>query len=73
MDPQDNDKVGGLSGALKAVAALSVIFVALVAILAVLGVLPREVLQEWAVKAGLVVLIIVAAAVALAMIGRSGR
>jgi hypothetical protein len=46
--------------------------VAGIGILAVLEIIPRDVMQEWMAKAGLVSAIVVGAAIALALIGRSG-
>ena len=68
----DTPQQPGLSGALKGIAALAILVVALIGILAVLEVIPREALQEWFTKAGLVVVIVVGAAVALGLISRSG-
>jgi uncharacterized membrane protein SirB2 len=61
-----------LSGALKAIAVLAVLIVALIGILAVTEVIPREALQEWMTKAGLVIAIVIGAAIALALLARSG-
>ena len=63
----------GLSGLLRASAALAVVVLALIGVLAVLDVIPSEVLKEWATKIGLVVLILVAPAVAIAALVRGGR
>lgn len=62
----------GLSGALKGIAALAILVVALIGIGAVLGVIPQEALQEWFTKAGLILVIVIAAAIALGLITRSG-
>ena len=64
---------GGLSGVLRASAALAVLLLALIGVLAVLEVIPPEVLKEWATKIGLVILILVAAAVAIAALARGGK
>jgi hypothetical protein len=61
-----------MSGALRAIAVLAVLVVALIGILAVTEVIPREALQEWMTKAGLVIAIVVGAAIALALLARSG-
>ena len=62
----------GLSGALRGIGALAVLVVALIGVLAVLGVIPQEALQEWFTKAGLVLVIVIAAAIVLALLARSG-
>lgn len=64
---------GGMTGLLRASAALAVVVLALIGVLAVLDVIPSEVLKEWATKIGLVVLILVAAAVAIAALVRGGK
>lgn len=64
---------GGLSGVLRVSAALAVMVLALIGVLAVLEVIPAEVLKEWATKIGLVILILVAAAVAIAALARGGK
>jgi len=63
----------GMSGLLRASAALAVVVLALIGVLAVLDVIPAEVLKEWATKIGLVILILVAAAVAIAALVRGGK
>lgn len=63
----------GMSGLLRASAALAVVVLALIGVLAVLDVIPAEVLKEWATKIGLVILILIAAAVAIAALVRGGR
>jgi hypothetical protein len=73
MDPNQPEARPGMSGALKAIAVISVLVVALIGILAVTEVIPREALQEWMTKAGLVIAIVVGAAIALALLARSGR
>ena len=72
MNPNQAETGGGLPGAMRAIGALAVIVVALIGVLTVLEVIPREALQEWFTKAGLVLVIVVAAAIALALIARSG-
>lgn len=72
LDPNQPETRAGLSGALKAIAVLAVVMVALIGILAVTEVIPREALQEWMTKAGLVVAIVLGAAIALALLARSG-
>ncbi len=73
MEINQPDPKVGLSGVLRAVAVMAVVVVALIGVLAVLEIIPREVLQEWFTKAGLVVAIVVGAVVALALIARGGR
>jgi hypothetical protein len=73
MDPNQPEAGPGMSGALKAIAVIAVLVVALIGILAVTEVIPREALQEWMTKAGLVIAIVVGAAIALALLARSGR
>jgi uncharacterized membrane protein len=58
----------GFSGVLRAIGVLAVLILALVASLVVLDFIPREALQEWLTKFGLIALIVVAAAVALMML-----
>lgn len=72
MDPNQPETRAGLSGALKAIAVLAIVIVALIGILAVTEVIPREALQEWMTKTGLVIAIVAGAAVALALLTRSG-
>jgi hypothetical protein len=72
MDPNQPEARPGLSGTLKAIAVIAVLIVALIGILAVTEVIPREALQEWMTKAGLVIAIVVGAAIALALLARSG-
>ena len=72
MDPMQAETKPGLPGALRGIGALAVLVVALIGILAVLGVIPQEALQEWFTKAGLVLVIVIAAAIALGMLARSG-
>ena len=62
----------GLSGALRAIGALAVVVVALIGVLTVLEAIPREALQEWFTKAGLVLVIVIAAAIALGLLARAG-
>jgi hypothetical protein len=73
MDPNQPEARPGMSGALRAIAVLAVLVVALIGILAVTELIPREALQEWITKAGLVIAIVVGAAIALALLARSGR
>jgi len=63
----------GVTGLLRASAALAVVVLALIGVLAVLDVIPSEVLKEWATKIGLVILILIAAAVAIAALVRGGK
>ena len=72
MNPNQVESGGGLPGAMRVIGVLAIIVVALIGILAVLGVIPQEALQEWFTKAGLVLVIVVAAAIALALLARSG-
>ena len=72
MNPNEQEKGGGLPAAMRGVAALAIIIVALIGGLAVLEVIPREALQEWFTKVGLLVLIVVGAGIALALLARAG-
>jgi hypothetical protein len=72
MNPNQAEGGAGLPGAMRAIGALAVIVVALIGVLAVLEVIPREALQEWFTKAGLVVAIVIAAGIAVALIARAG-
>lgn len=73
MNPNQAESGAGLPGAMRAIGALAVIAVALIGVLAVLEIIPRDVLQEWFTKTGLVVVIVIAAGIALALIARAGR
>jgi len=64
---------GGLPGALRAAAVIAILVVALIGVLAVLEIIPREALQAWFTKLGLVAAIVIAAIVALALLMRAGR
>ena len=72
MNPNQVEMRPGLPGAMRVIGMLSVVLAALIGVLAVLGVIPQEVLQEWVTKAALVLVIVVGAAVAIAMLARSG-
>jgi hypothetical protein len=72
MNPNQVETGAGWAGTMRAIGALAVIIVAGIGVLVVLDILPREVLQEWFTKLGLVIAIVVAAAIALAMIARGG-
>jgi hypothetical protein len=63
----------GLSGTLRASAALAVVVIAALGVLVVFGVIPAEALKDWAGKAGLSLVIIVAAAIAIAALVRGGK
>jgi len=67
------ESAGGMPALLRAAAALAVVVLAMIGVLAVLDVIPAEMLKEWATKAGLVVLILVAAAIAIAALVRGGK
>ncbi len=70
MNPNEPDPKVGLSGSLRAIGAMAVMVLALVGILAVFEIIPREALQEWLTKFGLVLVIVVAAAIVLALLMR---
>lgn len=72
MNPNEAEVKPGLSGALRGIGALAILVVALIGVLAVLGMIPQEALQEWFTKAGLVLVIVIAAAIAVALLARSG-
>ena len=72
MNPNQAESGGGLPGAMRAIGVLAVVVAALIGVLAVLGVIPQEALQEWFTKAGLVLVIVIAAAIAVALLARSG-
>lgn len=72
MNPNEAEAKPGLSGVLRGIGALAVLVVALIGALAVLGLIPQEALQEWFTKTGLVLVIVIAAAVAMALLARSG-
>lgn len=71
MEINQADPKPGLSGALRAIGVIAVVLIALIGILFVMDVIPREALQEWFIKAGLVLAIIVGAAVALRLISKT--
>lgn len=72
MNPNQVETGAGWAGALRGIGALAVIVVAGIGVLVVLDILPRDILQEWFTKLGLVIVIVVAAGIALAMIARGG-
>ena len=72
MEINQVDPKPGLSGALRAIGVIAILLVALIGILAVMGVIAQEALQEWFTRAGLVLAIIVGAAVALRLISKKG-
>ena len=72
MNPNQVETGAGWAGAMRAIGAIAVLVAALIGVLAVLDVLPKDALQEWFTKTGLVVAIVVAAGIALAMIARGG-
>jgi len=72
MEINQADPKPGLSGALRAIGVIAVVLIALIGILFVMDVIPREALQEWFTKAGLVVAILAVAAVALRLIAKKG-
>jgi hypothetical protein len=72
MNPNQVETGAGWAGAMRAIGAIAVLAAAIIGVLAVLDILPRDVLQEWFTKTGLVVAIVVAAGIALAMIARGG-
>ena len=72
MNPNEPESRGGLPALLRAIGALAVLALALIGILAVLEVISAEELREWFGRTGLVVAIVVAAAVALFVLARSG-
>jgi hypothetical protein len=61
---------GGIPAMMRAIAALAVVVLAMVGVLVVAEVIPLEALREWATKAGLILLILVAAVVAIAVLAR---
>ncbi|OGA10067.1 MAG: hypothetical protein A3D95_05815 [Betaproteobacteria bacterium RIFCSPHIGHO2_12_FULL_69_13] len=72
MNVNEPEAKAGLPGVLRAIGAIAVTIVALIGVLVVLEVIPREALQEWFTKLGLIAAIVVAAAVALALLMRTG-
>lgn len=71
-DPRQGEPGAGMPGVLKAIAAFAIVVVAAIGVLAVLEVIPREMMQEWFTKGLMLVGILGGAAVALALLGRSG-
>ncbi|MGH8706014.1 MAG: hypothetical protein ACREUO_11445 [Burkholderiales bacterium] len=72
MNPNEPESRGGLPALLRAVGALAVLVLALIGVLAVLEIISAEELREWFGKAGLVAAIVIAAAVALFVLARTG-
>lgn len=72
MNPNQVETGAGWAGAMRAIGAIAVLAAAIIGVLAVLDILPKDVLQEWFTKTGLVIAIVVAAGIALAMIARGG-
>ena len=72
MNPNQVETGAGWAGAMRAIGAVAVLAAAIIGVLAVLDILPRDMLQEWFTKTGLVIAIVVAAGIALAMIARGG-
>lgn len=72
MNVNQPESRGGLPTLLPAVGVLAVLLLALIGILAVLEVISAEELREWFGKTGLVLAIVVAAAVALFVLARAG-
>ena len=72
MNPNQAEVRPGLTGVMRVLGILAVMVAALIGALAVLGLIPQEALQEWFTKAGLTLVIVVGAAVAIALIARSG-
>jgi hypothetical protein len=62
----------GLPGTMRFFAALAVAVIAALGVLIVFDVIPAEALKDWAGKAGISVVIIAAAAVAITVLVRSG-
>ena len=73
MNVNEPESRGGVPAMLSAIGALAVVILALIGILAVFEVIPREALQNLLTKLGLIALIVIAAAVALAMLVRGRR
>ncbi|MCX7961918.1 MAG: hypothetical protein N2653_10155 [Burkholderiales bacterium] len=77
MDPNSKidepDSRGGRPALLRALAVLAVIAAAIMMVFTVLDVIPLEELSDWGIRAGLIVLIVAAAAVAIATLARGGR
>ncbi len=63
----------GMPGLGRAFAALAVVVLAGIGVLAVFGVIPAEALKEWGTQAGISLVIIVAAAIAIAVLVRGGE
>jgi hypothetical protein len=72
MNPNEPESRGGLPALLRAVGALAVLVLALIGMLAVLELITAEELREWFTKTGLVIAIVLAAAVALFALARAG-
>ena len=62
----------GLSGTMRASAALAVVVIAALGVLVVFDVIPAEALKDWAGKAGISLVILIAAAIAITVLVRGG-
>ena len=62
----------GLPGTMRFFAALAVVVLAAIGVLVVFDVIPAEALKDWAGKAGISIVIIVAAALAITVLVRGG-
>ena len=62
----------GLPGMMRFFAALAVVLLAAIGVLVVFDVIPAEALKDWAGKAGISVVIILAAAIAITVLVRGG-
>jgi hypothetical protein len=69
--PEPTPTGGGISGSLKIIASLAVLILAALAALLVFQVIDQSIFQDLAVKIGLVLLILAAAAVALGVLSKS--
>ncbi len=72
IDPNEPESRGGVTAMLRAIGALAVLVAAMIGILVVLDVIPAEALNQWLTKAGLVLVIVVAAAIAIWALARAG-
>jgi hypothetical protein len=68
MEVNETHAPAGLTGVVRAVGVIAVVILALLGIAVVFGLIPQEALQEWLTKAGLTLVIVIAAAVLLGVL-----
>ncbi len=64
---------GSIPAVLRTIGAAAVVLVALIGVFTVLEIIPTEALKEWITKVGLVIVIVIAAAVAIGVLMRGSK